>query len=184
MSDAALPDLSHPMRTADLSPSQSYPVSLAPEKGQLEVLARLLDILKVEKLRFEGKLAPVGKRDWRLTGKLGATVTQRCVVTLEPVKTRIDTDLHRLYVADLDEDAEMEALEDTHGEEVEALGAVIDVGLAVQEELALALPAYPRKDDAPETAQQFAAEGTEPMTDEDVKPFAGLKALRDKMQKG
>ena len=31
---------------------------------------------------------------------------------------------------------------------------------------------------------QVAAPGVDPMTDEDAKPLAGLKALKDKMERG
>ena len=49
--------------------------------------------------------------------------------------------------------------------------------------LALALPLYPRAEGADLAQAQFAGPGVTPMTDEDARPFAGLKDLRDKLDK-
>jgi len=49
--------------------------------------------------------------------------------------------------------------------------------------LSLALPAFPRSADASLGDAQFTAPGQEPMTNEDAKPFAGLGALRDALEK-
>ena len=49
--------------------------------------------------------------------------------------------------------------------------------------LALAVPLYPRADGAALETADFAAPGTEPLTDETAKPFAALSALRERMKK-
>jgi len=51
------------------------------------------------------------------------------------------------------------------------------------EALALALPDYPRAEGAALDKSTFAAPGTAPLQDADLKPFAGLAALKSKLEK-
>ena len=61
-------------------------------------IAKQLSLISVEKLNFRGKISAQGKNKWLLTGKLGATATQKCVVTLETIKCRVDETIKRIYV--------------------------------------------------------------------------------------
>ncbi len=143
----------------------------------------VLELLELQKLRFVGKLTPRGRSDWNLSGTLGATATQACVVTLEPVKTRVDEAVTRVFlsrfevpepdsVSEMDDDVESEPLPDQ-----------IDLAAIAREALALALPDYPRKEDVALDQAVFTEPGVKPMTDDDAKPFAGLAALKEKLEK-
>lgn len=116
-----------------------------------------------------------------MTGQLGATVVQPCVVTLTPVTTRIETDVRRLYTPDfIDPDGdEVEMPED---DSLEPLGHQIDLSAVLIESLALALPLYPRADGAQIETANFTEPGKAAMTDDDAKPFAGLAALKDALK--
>lgn len=168
------------IRVAELAKGQPRLISAEPGAEARAAVAKALGIDEVKKLRFEGQLAPLGKRDWELTGTLGATVVQPCVVTLAPVTTRIDTPVARRFLADWEE---------PHGDEVEMpedvdadpLGAEIDIGAVMREALALALPDFPRAEGVELDEAVFTEPGKQAMTDEDAKPFAGLAALRDKL---
>ena len=169
-------------RVAELRQSAEYGFLLEPEAPARADLATSLGALSVKKLRFEGVLRPRGKNGWELTGKLGATVAQPCIVTLDPVTTRIDTEVLRRYVPaqwfeEPEAGSETETPED---DSLEPLSEAIDIESVMHEELALALPAYPRKSDADLEQAQFAADGVKPMTDEDARPFAGLAGLMEK----
>lgn len=173
------------LRLRDLSNAHAHPFRLIPTSEDMEVLATALGLSAVKKLRFEGKLTPIGKRDWQLTGTLGATVVQPCVATLAPVTTRIDTPLSRTYLADhTDEidvaDAEIEAPED---DTIEPLPATLLLSLVAEEALALAAPDYPRAEGVETVSAQITEPGKAPLLDEDTKPFASLKALRDMLGK-
>ena len=72
-------------------------------------------------------------------------MTQACVVTLDPVNTRIDTPVDRLFLAVI-ETPEGEAVEMPEDDSVEPLGSEIDLGEIMIESLSLNIPAYPRKD--------------------------------------
>ncbi len=92
MSQSAPPPapFSHPVRPTDLPQGRPYEVNLVPETATLTAIAADLGLDGLRKMRLTGQLAPFGKRDWRFTGQLGATVVQPCVVTLAPVTTRIE----------------------------------------------------------------------------------------------
>ncbi len=170
------------LRVADLPQNAPTSFELRPGAGELDAIKQDLNLLGLRKLSFVGTVKAQGKRDWVLTAKLGATVIQPCVVTLEPVTTRIDCPVTRVFIADWSEPDDVE-FEIPEGEETEALGSEIDPALVMTEALSLALPLYPRKDGAELGQAGYTEAGKQAMTDEDVKPFAGLAGLRDALKK-
>jgi len=175
--------IQHLLRVADLPARKPTHFDLRPRESELEALANALRISEVRKLRFSGRLSPQGKSDWRLEAMLGATVVQPCILTLAPVMTRIDEPVIRVFTSalpELEADSIEEAPED---DSIEQLGSHIDVGAVMQEALALALPLYPKVDDAKLEESLFTEPGKQAMSDEEARPFAGLAALRDKLQK-
>lgn len=171
------------LRVADLPQNRATAFDLTPDMALRDRIAGELGILGIRKLSFSGEVQAQGKTDWQLTAKLGATVEQSCVVTLEPVVTRIDQTVSRSFIADMVTDLE-EELEMPEDDTQEQLGPEIDLIRVMTESLALALPDYPRRDDATLENTAFSAPGVAPMTDEDTKPFAGLATLKDKLEKG
>ncbi|KPP84600.1 MAG: putative metal-binding protein [Rhodobacteraceae bacterium HLUCCO07] len=171
-------------RLADLSHKTPTGFDLRPDAETLKAMARDLGLDDLRKLSFTGSIRAEGARDWRLDARLGATVVQPCVVTLAPVTTRIEEDVTRRYLAHMPEDGVTDdEVEMPQDESIEPLGEVIDVGAAMVEALVLALPLYPRADDATLEQAQFSEPGKAPMRDEDARPFAALKALRDKLER-
>lgn len=169
------------LRLADLPTRKATKVLYAPDAIQMGALAAELELTALRKLRLEGMLTPMGKTDWQLDARLGATVVQPCVVTLEPVTTRIDEDVRRRYIADWQPptEAEAEMLED---ETIEALPAALDLAQVAAEALTLAVPDFPRVEGAALDRVNYAEDGVIPLSDEDVKPFAGLAALKAKLE--
>jgi len=168
-----------------LSANQTYSFTLPFTDEMRASLAGELDLLALKKPSLKGTLTPDGSDDWLLKARFGATVQQACVITLAPVTTRIDDTVERLFVralpdfGDLEEDAEVEMPDD---ERVEALGNTIELVDVFREALALALPPYPRAEGAELEEAVFTEEGKEALTDKDTKPFAGLAALKAKLQ--
>ncbi|MEM8774516.1 MAG: DUF177 domain-containing protein [Pseudomonadota bacterium] len=146
-------------------------------------LADSLGLLGLKKLRFEGTITPVESKDWLLEGKLGATVVQSCVVTLEPVTTRLEEFVSRRFIESIEETytaGEESAMPDD--DSVDVLGNVINLIDVLSEALSLALPAYPRKPGLEFSEALAAPPGVKPLSDEDTKPFAGLAQLREKLK--
>lgn len=158
-------------------PGFDFDISPGPEEAA--ALARLLGARSVRKMRFAGRLTPVAEAGWRLEATLGATVVQTCVISLEPVTTRVDETVRRVFLPETAPAAEIVVSPDDDDDEVEPLRDRIDLGRVATEALALALPAYPRKPDA------TLAAADEPDPDDDApRPFAALAALRAKLDPG
>jgi uncharacterized metal-binding protein YceD (DUF177 family) len=147
----------------------------------LKSATEVLGLTDLRKTRITGTLSPEGHKNWRFQGQVGASVTQECVVSLQPVKTRIDVPVTRLFLGDWQEPDADSVTEMTLDEDTEPLGREINLHDIALEAIALALPDFPRAPDATLEKQAFAEPGITPMSDEDAKPFAGLAALKDKM---
>jgi uncharacterized metal-binding protein YceD (DUF177 family) len=168
--------LAHPLRTSDLSARRSTGFDLRPGGAARRALAADLGLLDLPALRFAGSITPAGRRDLVLRGQLTATVVQPCVVTLEPVTTKLSETVERRFVENyaLPEGEEVEIPAD---DSLEPLPAVIDLGAVAAEALALALPLYPRTPGADLGEFVHAGAGVTPLREADLRPFAGLGRL-------
>lgn len=166
-----------------LNGRETHRFDLRPDDAALASIRSALDLRGLRKVRLAGELAPEGRTDWRLSAHLGATVVQDCVVTLDPVTTRIEEPVVRRYLADFEHPtgAEVEMTED---ETVEPLPAELDLLALLEESLALVLPPYPRAAGAEVANSSVTEPGVDPLTDDEVKPFAGLAGLREKLSGG
>lgn len=170
------------LRVADLPQNARTGFDLRPDADQTAALAGELGLPGLRKLRFHGTVEAEGSADWRLAARLGATVVQPCVVTLDPVTTRIEADVTRIFRADLPETEEPES-EMPEDDTTEPLGRFIDLDVVMAEALALNLPLYPRSAEADLGEAVFTEPGKTPLRDEDTRPFAGLAGLRDTIER-
>lgn len=161
-----------------LQGDRPIPFEIVPDPAELEEIARDLGIRAVRKLRFAGEVRPEGSSDWAVVAHLGATVVQACVVTLDDVVTRIEEDVTRVYSPHVTPPEE-EELELGEEDGADPLGEGIDLGALMFEALSLALPAYPRTPEAALGEAVFTEPGKAALRDEDTRPFAALKSLRD-----
>lgn len=172
---------SHPVRLNAPGAREGREVKIEPDADTRAAVAEELGIVSVRKLRLQGRLTPEGRNDWRFDGELGATVVQPCGVTLEPVSTRLDEPVTRRWLADMPEAPEGGEVEMPEDETAEPLRATVDLGAVMVEALALALPPFPRAPGAELGEAVYAEPGRAPLTDEALRPFAGLSSLRDKL---
>lgn len=179
---APLP-LSHPFVVGGLSKRKPTRFSLRPEADQRARIAEALGLSELVSLRFSGEVRPDGARDFVLEGRLDAIVVQPCSITLAPVRSEISEPVLRRYLADwtTPEGEEVEMPEDDTSE---PLPEIIDAGHVASEALLLALPLYPRAPGAELGDAVFAAPGVAPLREADLKPFAGLAALKQKLEDG
>jgi uncharacterized metal-binding protein YceD (DUF177 family) len=182
MTDAEPPALTLPFPVRSLSPKKPTRFALTPDAAARAAVAAALNINGIQALSFRGEFRPIGRRDVLLEATLEAMVEQPCGITLAPVRTAIRETVLRRYVADwvVPEGSEVEIPED---DTTEALPDVIDVGAVTLEALALALPLYPRAPGAELGSAVFTEPGAAPLTDDAIKPFASLAALKDRMGK-
>jgi uncharacterized metal-binding protein YceD (DUF177 family) len=175
--------VSRPFRVSALPARKPTHFDIAPDKPAQALVAALLGISEVRGMHFKGEIRASGKHDYVLEARLVATVVQPCSVSLAPVTTRIDEPVIRRYLADYaaPEGDEVEMPEDDSSEQ---LPEVIDAGAVAVEALALALPLYPRAPGAELGEVAVAPPGAAPLRDEDLRPFAGLAALKGKLTGG
>lgn len=163
-------------RTGGLSPRKPTQFAFRPDQPVRALLAQDLAILALHRLEFQGQIAPAGRDAFLLTGRLTAELDQACIVSLVPVRSRIDEEVRRRYVAGF-ADPEGDEAEMPEDDSVEAMPEVIDIEAVAAEALVLALPLYPRAPDAGLGSIAHAGDGITPLEDSDLKPFAGLAAL-------
>ncbi|MFT7370591.1 MAG: uncharacterized metal-binding protein YceD (DUF177 family) [Alteromonas macleodii] len=172
----------HHIRFADLPTRKLTHFTIEPDSGGRKALAITIHVLQVKKLRFDGVLIPTGKRDWRIEATLGATISQACVISLDPVTTRIDEVITRSYISDFERrDDVSEASEDEMiaDDTTDQLPEILDLFDIISESLILNMPAYPRKDGIEAEVVGVTEPGKSVMTDEDARPFARLAAMRE-----
>ena len=167
-----------PLRLHDPSRRRSHSFELVPDAEARAALATELGVDAIRKLRFVGAVQPEGSADWRLDAMLGATIVQPCSVTLAPVTTRIDEEVTRRYLAALNALEMPDEAEMPEDDTAEPVPATLRIESVMAEALALAIPAFPRAEDADFGAATFSEPGVTPMSDADARPFAGL---RDKL---
>jgi uncharacterized metal-binding protein YceD (DUF177 family) len=147
----------------------------APDAGESERLKGEFGLLGLKKAEMSVTLEPKGRSDWILTGRIGATVVQPCVVTLKPVTTRIDAPVERIWLTEPPEPKGADEVEMPEDDRIEQRPANLDLPALFAEALALELPEWPRAEGAelPEALQQDDAR---------PKPFAALADLKTRLE--
>jgi uncharacterized metal-binding protein YceD (DUF177 family) len=165
--DAA--EFTRPVEIARLNRGEQQ-FRIAANAEERAALARRFDLLGLDKLEADVRLAAVVGGLVRLEADLAADVTQACVVTLAPVKARLDESFTLLY----GEGGEAsEVALDGEAETIEPISSgVIDIGEAVAQQLSLALDPFPHAPGA-ELARREAA--PEPAAESPFKALAKLK---------
>ena len=147
-------------------------------EAERAALAVRLGLLALDSLEAEVRLRRGrGSSLIRVSGRLKADLAQACVVTLEPVRQRVDEEFKLLF--NLDPKAQEEAPEvfvEIEDEDwPEPVGAEgIDLGEAVAQQLSLAIDPYPRAEGAGLERARWG-EGEEEGTES---PFAVLERLK------
>lgn len=157
-------------------------ITLSADPEERKGLARLWNILSVERLDAVLHVNRWKKDGIRVRGTVEADVTQACVVTLEPVPGEIREEIDQVFLPEGSKllrrpaNDEGELFLDPDGPDLPDVfsGDTIDTGAIVAEFAALALDPYPRK-------QGVAFSGhIESKAEDDVRPspFAVLKSLK------
>ena len=173
----------HTLQVANLKDRADNAFDLRPDAETCGKIATDLDLLSLRKVSIKGVLQPSGQKGWRLTARLGATVQQSCVITLDPVTTRLEEAVVRHYDPHPDEPADTSEVEMIEDVTVEPLGREVNLLEIVIESIALALPTYPRSSKATQSDTRVTEPGKTPLSDDDVKPFASLSILKAALEK-
>lgn len=145
MTGTAKPEFSRQLDCERLG-ADAQAVDIEATADERRALAERLDLLALDRLeaaltaqREPGKLI-------RIHGRMRASVTQSCVVTLQPVQDEIDEPVEMVYTEDpaslAEDEVDLSVDEAFWPEPVEHGG--VDLGEAIAQQLALALDPYPR----------------------------------------
>ena len=174
-----------PLQRLDRETGRAF--SVEPDEEELGALARYLSVESLDNLRFDGRIEPFEADGWRVEGRIVATVRQSCVVTLEPVLTNFALAVARTFLPNAIPSTAFTFTPDapeTERDPPEPLGDAIDLGQILVEDLALAIDPYPRLAGVELGELRHAAPGVAPLEPEELRPFASLSALRDKLARG
>ncbi|HEX4861515.1 MAG TPA: DUF177 domain-containing protein [Rhizomicrobium sp.] len=125
----------------------------------------------LDAFRAKIDLRKVTPTRYSLDAVLTADIVQSCVVTLEPVKSHVESSFKRdLFLTQTKSlDIDVAPVDEDGREEIESLH--YDLAVPVLEELALLIDPYPR---CPGVEFEPPTDGA----DEDAHPFAALKKLK------
>ena len=184
MSDISdkFPQDSNLVIVSQLSQNKIHKFSIKFENKDLSDYVNLLNLRRISKVTISGKIVAEGNKNWLLNAKIGASVTQGCVVTMEDVNTRIDQKILRHYYADYQSHEETLTSEEDLDPDAEEIPHEINLLTLTMEAISIILNDFPRKDGIVIDPVLSAPKGVKPLTDDAVKPFAGLASLRDKLK--
>lgn len=167
----------------DSMPTAGRDLALTVDKDERDHIAQDLDILSLDRLQV--KLHAVRFRGGiRVTGRLDAIVVQQSVISFEPVTQDIGEPIDRIFLPGVEKayagEANAEIFVDLDGDDIPDHfdGNEADLTDLIIETLSLAIDPYPR---AP--GEQLGTAGSDELEDE-VNPFAGLKKLKQDLDKG
>lgn len=147
-------------------------IDLLADDAERQAIAERLDLASLDRLEAHASLALDGDRV-RATGRVAAGLTQRCVVTGEPVGAHLDEPFDIAFVPEPQAGDEEIELRPEDCDVVFHDGASIDLGSAIADTLALALDPYPRSASAEAALREAGV-----ISEEEAGPFAALAQLK------
>jgi len=155
-------------------------ITIAAEAGERAALARRFGLVSLDRLEASIRLKRAGPAV-HAEGSLHAELVQSCVATGDPLPLALDETFVLRFLPEEMVDAATEELElsEEDCDTVPYTGGAIDIGEAVAETLALALPPFPR---GPHADAALRAAGVLSEGEVEGGPFAALKGLRDRLK--
>jgi uncharacterized metal-binding protein YceD (DUF177 family) len=149
-------------------------LGLVADQAERAAIAKRLGLPGIDRLEAHVTMSKTGDIV-RATGRIAASLDQSCVVTSEPVPAHIDEPFEILFAPEPDvagPDDEIE-LGEQDCDMVFHDGAVIDLGTAVADTLALSLDPYPRSATADAALKEAGV-----LSESEASPFAVLAKLK------
>jgi uncharacterized metal-binding protein YceD (DUF177 family) len=153
-------------------------LDLVADEAERAAVADRLALTGIDRLEAHVTLSRTGEIV-RAKGRIGASLSQSCVVTNEPVPAHVDEPFEIIFTpepAEATPDDEIE-LGESDCDVVFHDGAVIDLGTAIADTLALSLDPYPRSAEADAALKEAGV-----LSEEQASPFAALAALKGRKE--
>jgi len=173
------------VRFSEINQSKPFDFHLTLSNNKVAELVKHLDLLSIKKVSLVGKLSPLSIDKWSLEAELRATVIQKCVISFKPVKTIVCEPINRTFSPSALQD-NFEADDDgispvIFDDTLHELNDYVDLNEIIFEELTLILPLYPKIEGEELGSYSVTEPGAKPLTEENLKPFAQLSELKDKL---
>jgi uncharacterized metal-binding protein YceD (DUF177 family) len=171
-----------PLAVEHVPPDGRHHVLVADEPTRAAI-AKLANVPSIERIEANFDAHPVRGDGLHLTGEVTATVTQNCIVSLEPMQSEIAEPVDITFIPPrtiAEGPAEKGAaasvpVEVTDDAPEPLIGGIVDLGALATEFVLLGIDPYPRKPDAVFTP---------PVEPEAANPFAVLAALKKGSSEG
>lgn len=153
------------------------------QNGEMKAISELIGLGRFRAIKIEYKIAPLREDLYKMVAELDADIRQSCVVSLEEMDNHIDEQFQTEFVSGVTFQEMINALEDDLMGDVN-LEPIIDgrleIGRVLYEQLAGAVPPYPRRPEA-----EFCGNGNDKYSAEEVigGPFAALAQMKKDDQK-
>jgi Large ribosomal RNA subunit accumulation protein YceD len=176
--DVDRPVLSRPFKVDEIKDGAS--VEIVANDAELAAMAKMLDLVALERVTFTCRFDHRAGGRIRLTGTLRALATQTCVISLEPVEATLEVPVEQdFWPASLIAQLEQNTAESGGAGILDwpepIVDGMIDLGAVIYESLATALDPYPKREGASFDWSQ--APDSKPKTTRSG-PFAALAALK------
>jgi uncharacterized metal-binding protein YceD (DUF177 family) len=162
-----------PTAVADI-PETGRQLALVADQATREAVAKAVGVAALPRLEATFELTRQGHDGLRVVGRMLASVSQNCVVTLEPVESEIDEAIDLVFTPQVDVTAEQAGVPihaiDAEDPPEALRDGVVDLGGLITEFLILGIDPYPRK--------PGAVFDVPPSGDPAGHPFAALAALK------
>ena len=175
------------VRFSEINQSKPFDFHLMLSNEKVAELVKRLDLLSIKKVSLVGILSPLSINEWSLKAELRATVKQKCVISFKPVKTIVCEKINRTFspatsqnIPEADDDGSSPVIFD---DTLHELSDEIDLTEIIFEELTLILPLYPKIQGAEFGSYSVTEPGAKPLNEENIKPFAKLSELKDRLSK-
>lgn len=149
-------------------------LDLVADEAERALIARRIGVGRLDRLEAHVTLTRSGKIV-RVSGRFGASLQQSCVITNEPVPGHIDESFALIFMPEPEQPSPDEEIElaEADCDIVFYDGAMIDLGSAISDSLALSLDPYPRSAGANAALKEVGV-----LTEEQASPFAALAKLK------
>ena len=176
------------VRFSEINQSKPFDFHLMLSNEKVAELVKRLDLLSIKKVSLVGVLSPLGINEWSLKAELRATVKQKCVISFKPVKTIVCETIDRTFSPAASQNTSKAVDDDgtspvMFDDTLHELNDEIDLTEIIFEELTLILPLYPKIEGAELGSYSVTELGAKPLNEENIKPFAQLSELKDKLAK-
>jgi uncharacterized protein DUF177 involved in 23S rRNA accumulation len=176
--DIDRPILSRPLKVDEIRDGASGEIVVT--GAELETVAKMLDLVALDRLAFAYRIGHGGGGRLLLTGTLNADAKQTCVVSLEPVEARLGVPVEmEFWPAELLPRPERDTADAVGPGVLDWPEAIrdgrIDLGPVIYETLATALDPYPRR---PEASFDWPHGERQEGEGAGSGPFASLAALK------